>query len=333
MEDAIAPRLLAAVRILAREGTLDARLDAFAREARTVSGGVTALTLLRDADAGTFATPAGEPLDLDAAALGVLRDAAEERRAAWSTSLPDGLARLAGATQGCIVPLMTADGTGPVVQGVLLVGGGDAASGAVRDTLGALADLAAVAVEHERLRAALEERGAWQERLTRTDLLTGLADRTTFLQMLDLEVIRASRQGTSLAVVLFAVADLQDVSTAHGGRVADDILRLIATTLADRVRLVDTIARLGPDEVGVIAPGDPGGMVAQRVIEAVSSLPPVAGVAPDVRAGIAHHPVDGTDAATLLAAAQGALDQARVKGAGSIVGMREAADPRPASGT
>lgn len=124
MEDAIAPRLLAAVRILAREGTLDARLDAFAREARTVSGGVTALTLLRDADAGTFATPAGEPLDLDAAALGVLRDAAEERRAAWSTSLPDGLARLAGATQGCIVPLMTADGTGPVVQGVLLVAAG-----------------------------------------------------------------------------------------------------------------------------------------------------------------------------------------------------------------
>ena len=84
MVDAKAPSLLAAVRILAREGTLDARLSALAREARTVSGGVRALTLLHDVDAGTCATPAGDPLELDGAASAALRDAAQERRATWS---------------------------------------------------------------------------------------------------------------------------------------------------------------------------------------------------------------------------------------------------------
>jgi len=208
MEDANTPSLLAAVRILAREGTLDARLTALAREARTVSGGAGAITLLRD-EGGAFATPAGDRLELDPAALAVLQDAAEERRATWSASLPTGLAALAGASTGSIVPMLTADETGPLAQGVLLLGGGDTASEPVRDTLGALGGLAAMAVEQERLRAALRERGAWQERLARTDPLTGLADQATFLQMLELEVVRATRQGTALAVVLFAVDDIQ----------------------------------------------------------------------------------------------------------------------------
>lgn len=323
----MAPSLLAAIHILAREGTLDARLDAFAREARTVSGGVGALILLRDVDGGAFATPSSEPLDLDAAALTALRDAAEERRASWSTTLPPTLAALAGADHGSIVPLVSVDGVDAVVQGVLLVGGGGGMTDTARDAIAALADLAAVAVEHERLRAALAERGAWQDRVARTDPLTGLADRATFLQMLELEVLRSTRQGTPLAVVLVAVDDLKPTAATHGGRVADDILRVVAATLADGLRLVDTIARLGPDELGVIAPGDASGMVARRVIDAVASLPDVGDVTPRVRAGVAHHPTDGTDAAELVRAAQGALDQARSGSPATIIGLRAIADP------
>lgn len=326
MEDATVPGLLAAVRILAREGTLEARATALAHEARVASGAVGALVLLRDAETGTFATPTGAPVELDATALATLRDSAEERRPTWSAPLPTGLAALAAADHGSIVPLVTADGTGPVVHGVLLLGGGDTTRVVVRETLEALADLAAVAVEQERLRAAMEERQAWQERLARTDPLTGLADRVTFLQMLELEVLRATRQGTPVAVALFAVDDLQDISSAQGGRVADGILRVVAATLADGLRLVDTIARLGPDEVGVVAPGDSSGTVARRVLDAVAALPQVGGVAPQVRAGVAHHPADGTDATELLRAAQDALDQARAGTPGLIVGLRPPAE-------
>jgi GGDEF domain-containing protein len=51
---------------------------------------------------------------------------------------------------------------------------------------------------------------------------------------------------------------------AQGGRAADDVLRVVAATLTDGLRRVDTIARLGPEEDGVFAPGDEGGKVALR---------------------------------------------------------------------
>jgi GGDEF domain-containing protein len=89
---------------------------------------------------------------------------------------------------------------------------------------------------------------------------------------------------------------------------------------------VDTVARLGPDELGVIAPGDPTGTVARRVCEAVASLPSIGGVTPGVRAGVAHHPRDGADPADLLRAAQDAITLARAGDVGSIVGLRELAD-------
>ncbi len=281
MEDANTPSLLAAVRILAREGTLDARLTALAREARTVSGGAGAITLLRD-EGGAFATPAGDRLELDPAALAVLQDAAEERRATWSASLPTGLAALAGASTGSIVPMLTADETGPLAQGVLLLGGGDTASEPVRDTLGALGGLAAMAVEQERLRAALRERGAWQERLARTDPLTGLADQATFLQMLELEVVRATRQGTALAVVLFAVDDIQASRRPRAAAwrtTSCGWSRPLWPTGCDcRHHRPPGLGR-----GGVVAPGDASGTVARRVLDGWPRCPTWVADAPGAR--------------------------------------------------
>jgi hypothetical protein len=46
----------------------------------------------------------------------------------------------------------------------------------------------------------LAERAEYAERLARTDALTGLADRRTFEQMLELELARATRLSTPLAL-------------------------------------------------------------------------------------------------------------------------------------
>jgi hypothetical protein len=72
-------------------------------------------------------------------------------------------------------------------------------------------------------------------------------------------------------------------------------------------------------------------MVARRVLDSVESLPDVGGVRPRVRAGVAHHPVDGTDAGELLRTAQGALSQARAGSPATIVGLRATADAGIAS--
>ncbi len=324
MEDtALAPSLLTAVRVMARDGDLEVRLDALAGQARALTSDAGASILLHDGVTDSFVTPEGAPVSLDQAAETALRDVVEGRRPAWETPLPDTLGSVIGASRGTLLPLVATEGVAPVTQGVLILGDVPDAS---REIALALADLAAIAIQQERLRAALDEQGAWQERLARTDQLTGLADRLTFLQMLELEVVRATRAGTALAVVVFAVDDLATISQEHGGRVADDILRVVAATLADKVRLVDTVARIAPDELAVIAPGDPTGTVARRVRDAISTLPAVQGVSAGVRAGIAHHPRDGATGAELLAVAQEAIAQARAGGVGSIVGLRDLAD-------
>lgn len=324
MEDAaLAPSLLTAVRIMAQDGDLEVRLDALADQARALAADAGASFLLHDGETDTFVTPEGAPVDLDAAAASALRDVVEGRRPAWQTPLPTTLAGVIGANRGTLIPLVATEGVAAVTQGVLILGDLPETS---RDVALGLADLAAIAIQQERLRSALEEQGAWQERLARTDALTGLADRTTFLQMLELEVVRATRQGTALAVVVFVVDDLAGIATAHGGRVADDVLRVIAATLADQVRLVDTVARIAPDELGVIAPGDPTGTVARRVRDAVAALPAVQDVAPSLRAGIAHHPRDGATGDELLRVAHAAMTEARSGDAGSIIGLRDLAD-------
>ena len=150
-----------------------------------------------------------------------------------------------------------------------------------------------MAVRQARLHNALAERAEYLERLARTDPLTGLADRRTFDQMLELEVARAVRQGSPLAVALFDVDALTEIIAAHGASVGDDVLRNVAATIADKVRLIDTVARIGEDVFGVIAPGDAGGIVARRVQDAVAALPPVGPVQASVSAAVVHHPADG----------------------------------------
>jgi len=137
-----------------------------------------------------------------------------------------------------------------------------------------------------------------------------------------LELARATRMGTALAVAVFDVDDFAGINEQHGAGVGDDVLRSVAATLADQVRLVDTVARIGPDEFGVIAPGDSSGMVARRVRDAVADLPAIDGVHASIRAGVSHHPQDGTSSGDLLDAAHVAIAQARVEGAGTVVGLR-----------
>ncbi len=177
--------------------------------------------------------------------------------------------------------------------------------------LAALADLAAVAVDRARLASLVAERAEWFERLAHTDPLTGLANARTFGRVLELELARAGRQGGEVAVVLLDVVDLAELNASAGREAGDDVLRSVAAVLAESVRFVDTVARLGDDEFAVVAPGSAGGAVAARLADGVAALAPVAGWAVRVRSGIAHFPTDGTSAEELLRTARRRLEAAR----------------------
>lgn len=254
------PSLFDAVRALARGDDLDSTLASLSAQACSVMGAATGVILLYDGDSGRLTSASGEPLDGPDDAdptMAVMRD----RVAAWDVALPAGLAdAIPGPARGAVVPLVREDHSGATVEGLLVMAAptGGPPMGADNpnvETVLAIADLAAVAIRQERLRSTTAEGVAYQERLARTDPLTGLADRDTFGQMLELELARASRLGTALAVAIFDVDDMAGINERLGSAVGDDVLRSVAATLADQVRLVDTVARIGPDEFGVIAPG------------------------------------------------------------------------------
>ena len=88
--------------------------------------------------------------------------------------------------------------------------------------------------------------------------------------------------------------------------------------LAESVRLVDTVGRIGGDEFVLIAPGSAGLTVAQRVLDGIAALPALAGQTVSVSAGVATFPADGADADALIAAVTEALDRARTGGGGNV---------------
>ena len=191
-----------------------------------------------------------------------------------------------------------------------------------RVILEAAANLAALALDRERLAWLAAERADWIGRVSTADPLTGLANRRTLDRVLELEIERAKRQRTDVSVAVFDIDDFRALSDGAGAGEGDVVLRTVASILAEQVRLVDTVARIGGDEFAVIAPGSGGVVVADRIVRSIGAMEPVGGVSVSVSAGVARFPTDGTSADELLAAALGALGAARDAGRGSIAEVR-----------
>lgn len=191
---------------------------------------------------------------------------------------------------------------------------------AARDTITSLAGIAALAIDRARLSSTAAERSEWFERMAHSDPLTGLANERTVARILELELARAGRQGSEVSLALLDVDDFRATNAAGGHEVGDDILRRVAAVIAEQVRLVDTVGRIGGDEFVVVAPGSAGTTVAQRVLDAVAALPAVAGRNVSVSAGVARFPADGADSEALIAAATAALAAAKGIGAGTVSG-------------
>ncbi len=184
------------------------------------------------------------------------------------------------------------------------------------------ADLAALAVDRARLASLSDERGDWMARVATADPLTGLASRRTLDRILELEIERAKRMQSAISIAVFDIDDFRALNEREGTDAGDSVLRSVAAILAEQVRLVDTVARIGGDEFAVVAPGSGGVVVADRILRAVDTLD-AAGVVPvSISAGIARFPADGTSADELLGAALGALEAARASGRGAIAEVR-----------
>lgn len=207
------------------------------------------------------------------------------------------------------LPLVVAGGGVEACVGVLTFGwSGDRMIGSADEALlVGIADLAAAAISSFRTSSLAAERAEWFERVAHTDALTGLSNARTLGRVLELEVLRAQRQGSEVSVALFDIDGFTELNRAAGSRAGDQVLRQVASVLASTVRLVDTVARTGGDEFVVVAPGSAGLAVARRVLEGIETLEAIEGHPVSVSAGVARFPQDGSDADALLAAAREAV--------------------------
>jgi diguanylate cyclase (GGDEF)-like protein len=331
--------LAAAARAVARAADLDATLDALLAIAlvdRGAAAGVAAIAgddglvrPLRVAGAATLPDDgtAGATLDGSPTADPLARAVLERRPVAAATiseTPPGPFAASNQLDRILALPLIVGEAGIERVVGVVALGwhAGDAGRDGTPGVLDALVDLAAVAVDRATATAGAAEQEDWQERLAHLDPLTGLANRRTLDRVLELEIARAGRQQSDVSVAVFDVDGFRAVNERDGAAAGDAVLRAVAAVLADQVRLVDTVARIGGDEFVVVAPGSGGVVVADRILRALEALGPVGGRAVTISAGIARFPADGTSADELLGSALGALEGARTSGVGVIAEVR-----------
>lgn len=96
------------------------------------------------------------------------------------------------------------------------------------------------------------------EALSRTDALTGLANRRAFLIRGDEEIRRAGRSKRPFSILFIDLDNFKLVNDASGHAAGDALLSRVGRLMAEQVRAVDTSARLGGDEFAVLLPETEG---------------------------------------------------------------------------
>lgn len=174
----------------------------------------------------------------------------------------------------------------------------------------------------QRATEELADRQAENEYQAHHDPLTGLPNRTLFLQHLDTAIEGARGREGRVAVVLMDLDRFKEINDTLGHHFGDRLLSEIGPRLSSQLRDVDLMARLGGDEFGILLPDVPTEQVAlrivQRVLDGMQEPVSVEGLALDVvgSAGIAIFPDHARDSQTLLRRADVAMYAAKESGAG-----------------
>lgn len=157
------------------------------------------------------------------------------------------------------------------------------------------------------------------EFLSVVDPLTGLWNRRHFVHVLPREILRHSRTGQPLSLLVVDLRSLKQINDTYGHEAGDRALQLAAEVFRHRLRASDWAFRIGGDEFALLLPDtDTHGAstVASDILQllATRSLDAAPGARLEATVGVATYPQHGLDPDGLVAAADSALYRARERG-------------------
>jgi diguanylate cyclase (GGDEF)-like protein/PAS domain S-box-containing protein len=186
----------------------------------------------------------------------------------------------------------------------------------IRDAAGRLIELEGLLIDVTERKAA----EAKILHLARTDQLTGLANRATFMERLR-QAFAASRRGASAFALLSLDIDrFKEINDTLGHPAGDQLLATVAERLRTSVRESDIVARLGGDEFAILQSelndGSDAGALAGKIRDALAIPVTLSGNVVRITAsvGIATYAPEIATPDDMLAQADVALYRAKEEG-------------------
>ncbi len=149
------------------------------------------------------------------------------------------------------------------------------------------------------------------------DLLTGLPNRSLFLEHLEQTIKEAKRNSTMFAVVFIDLDDFKEINDTYGHEAGDTVLKKLARMLTEATRANDIVARLGGDEfVGIfdVSNDEDIEIIQKKIFDNVLSEIHCSTYQTTVHVslGVSIYPRNGTNVDTLLRKADQAMYQQKV---------------------
>ncbi len=113
------------------------------------------------------------------------------------------------------------------------------------------------------------------EKLSSTDMLTGIFNRRKIEELLNIEILRSRRHQRNLSIIMLDIDHFKHTNDTFGHHAGDVVLQQIAGVIKKALRQSDMFGRYGGEEFLIICPEtnqDEAMIVAQKVRSAVDSF-------------------------------------------------------------